>query len=184
MLEKRVFDIVFSILGLLFLGCFIGITFLIASIDTNSNGIFKQIRVGQFGQLFTIFKLRTIHPKNQKISKIGTFFRKYKIDEFPQFYNVLIGDMSFVGPRPDIQGYYDLLKGENRQILELKPGITGLASLKYAKEEKILLNQENPAFYNNYVIFPDKIKINLEYQKNRTLLLDFKIIIKTFINYI
>jgi lipopolysaccharide/colanic/teichoic acid biosynthesis glycosyltransferase len=117
--------------------------------------------------------------KTSKVSKIGHFVRKYKIDELPQFINVLKGEMSIVGPRPDIKGYYDKLKGEERKILELKPGITSEASIKYYKEEEILELQENALEYNDNIIFPDKVKMNLEYYYNQNLLLDIKIIIKT-----
>lgn len=161
------------------MGWIILLSFIIASFDTNSFGIFKQYRVGQYQKLFTIFKIKTIHPKTNKVSKVGCFLRKYKIDEFPQLFNVLIGNMSFVGPRPDIQGYYDLLVGENKKILELKPGITCEASIKYANEEDILSAVENPLLYYDEVIFPDKIKLNLEYYYKKKILLDIQIILKT-----
>ena len=147
--------------------------------DTHSNGVFLQKRVGQFGKLFTIYKLRTLHSKTGLISRVGFFFRKYKFDELPQFLNVLKGDMSIVGPRPDIAGYYDKLMGEERKILELKPGITSSASLKYYNEEAILENQENALQYNDTVIFPDKVKMNLDYYYNSSLVGDLKIIWKT-----
>lgn len=176
---KRIFDIFFSIVGLFFLGWIILCTIIIASFDTKSLGLFQQYRVGQYQKLFTIYKIKTIHPKNNSVSKIGCFLRKYKIDEFPQLFNVLIGNMSFVGPRPDIEGYYDLLEGENRKILELKPGITCEASIKYADEEVILSEIENPLLYYDEVIFPDKVRLNLEYCKKKSLLLDIQIIFKT-----
>jgi len=178
-MAKRIFDIIFSILLLLLFGIFIFIGFVLATIDTASNGIFFQKRIGQFGNLFTIYKLKTIHPKTRKISILGRMFRKYKIDELPQLWNVLIGDMSFVGPRPDISGYYDKLQGENRKILELKPGITSLASIKYKNEEEILSKQEIPLEHNDAVLFPDKVKMNLDYYYNHTFFGDIKIIIKT-----
>jgi len=152
-------------------------------IDTSSTGLFLQKRVGQYGKLFTIYKIRTINSKTGKISYIGRFFRKYKIDEFPQFFNVLVGNMSFVGPRPDIGGYYDLLEGENRKILQLKPGITSFASIKYANEEVLLANKQDSLKYNDEIIFPDKVKMNLEYYYTRSLWLDIKIIFKTFFNF-
>lgn len=178
-MAKRIFDIIFSIILLLFLGIFIFFGFILASIDTASNGVFSQKRVGQYGVLFTIYKLKTIHPKSKKISSLGRFFRKFKIDELPQLWNVLIGEMSFVGPRPDISGYYDNLQGEDRKILQLKPGITSLASIKYSNEEKILAEQKNPLQYNDEVLFPDKVKMNLKYQQQQTFFGDIKIIIKT-----
>ena len=130
--------------------------YVVASVDTFSNGLFTQPRVGQYGVLFTIYKLKTIRPKSQKISPVGRFLRKSKIDELPQLFNVLNGTMSFVGPRPDIEGYYDKLEGEARKVLQLKPGITSEASIKYANEEVILEQQPNPLRYNDEVIFPDK----------------------------
>lgn len=153
----------------------------VSAFDTSSNGIFIQKRVGQFGRIFRIIKLRTIDKKTFTISKIGRFLRKSKIDEVPQLLNVFIGDMSFVGPRPDIPGYYDQLKGNDRLILNLKPGITSLASIKYKNEEQLLAQKHNPLQYNDTVIFPDKVRMNLDYYYNRNFLTDLKILIKTFI---
>ena len=176
---KRVFDIFFSISALLLFGWLIVLGFLIASLETKSNGFFKQQRVGQYGRLFTIFKLKTIDPKSARVTFFGNYFRKYKLDELPQFYNVLIGDMSVVGPRPDIPGYYDELTGEDRKILELKPGITSEASLKYYNEDELLEKQQNPIVYNDTVIFPDKVKMNLDYYHDHNFFIDLKIILKT-----
>jgi lipopolysaccharide/colanic/teichoic acid biosynthesis glycosyltransferase len=148
-------------------------------VDTQSDGFFFQKRVGQYGKLFTIYKLKTMQPKTGNISKIGFFFRKYKLDELPQFLNVLKGNMSIVGPRPDIEGYYDKLQGEERKVLELKPGITSEASIKYYNEEAILEQQQDALLYNDTVIFPDKVKMNLDYYYNQNIFLDIKIIIKT-----
>jgi lipopolysaccharide/colanic/teichoic acid biosynthesis glycosyltransferase len=152
---------------------------LIAGWDTHSNGFFIQERVGQFGKLFKIVKLRTMDIKTQSISTFGRFLRKSKIDELPQLYNVFIGEMSVVGPRPDVAGYYDILKGEARKILELKPGLTSEASLKYFDEDALLAQQEDPLLYNDTVLFPDKVRMNLEYYYNRSFLGDLKIIWKT-----
>lgn len=161
------------------LGWLIILLIMICCLDTNSFGIFFQKRVGKDARLFWIYKLKTIHPRTRKISTLGHFLRKYKLDELPQLFNVLFNDMSFVGPRPDIPGYYDKLEGENRKILELKPGITSLASIKYSNEEEILSSQQNPLKYNDEIIFPDKIRLNLEYYYKRSLWLDIKIILKT-----
>lgn len=176
---KRVFDIVVSIIALMIFLPFMIISWLILMLDTKSDGLFLQKRVGQYGKLFTIYKLKTMHPKTGHISKIGFFFRKYKLDELPQLLNVLIGDMSIVGPRPDIEGYYDILEGENRKVLELKPGITSEASIKYYNEESILEQQNNPLLYNDTIIFPDKVKMNLEYYYHQNIFIDIKIIIRT-----
>lgn len=150
-----------------------------SAIDTSSTGIFLQKRVGQFGRIFTIYKLRTINSETSQISNFGRFLRKSKVDEIPQLFNILMGEMSFVGPRPDIAGYYDILKGEDRKILELKPGLTSEASLKYADEEQILASKKNPLEFNDTVIFPDKVKMNLDYYYHQSLFLDIKIIIQT-----
>ena len=155
--------------------------FLIASLDTGSIGIFLQKRVGQNAKLFSIYKLRTLCRETGRISRIGRFMRTYKLDELPQFFNVLLGDMSVVGPRPDLPGYYDALQGEERKILELKPGITGPASIAYANEEAILSLQKDSLKYNDEVIFPDKVRLNLKYYYERSLWLDIKIIIRTII---
>lgn len=169
----------FSVVALFLLGWLILICAIIAALETKSNGIFTQKRVGQLGKLFTIYKIKTIHPKTFRITSFGVFFRDFKLDELPQFYNVLIGDMSIVGPRPDIEGYYDLLKGEDRKILELKPGITSEASIKYRNEDEILSQQANPLDYNDKIIFPDKVKMNLDYYQKRTFVGDLNIILKT-----
>ncbi|SFJ09515.1 Sugar transferase involved in LPS biosynthesis (colanic, teichoic acid) [Kaistella treverensis] len=180
MLLKRLFDLVFSLLGLLVLSPVLFLMALLAAWDTNSNGFFMQQRVGQHGRLFKIFKLRSIHAKTHTISAFGEFLRKTKIDELPQLFNVLIGDMSFVGPRPDIPGYYDFLTGEKRKILELKPGLTSEASLKYYDEDALLAQHEDALRYNDTILFPDKVRMNLEYYYNRSFLGDLKIIAKTF----
>lgn len=156
------------------------VIFIIASIDTKSNGFFTQKRVGQFGRTFTIFKIKTMHPKTRTISGIGKFLRKSKLDELPQLWNVLIGDMSFVGPRPDIIGYADQLIGEDRIILNVKPGLTGLTSIKYRNEERILANQTDPLHYNDTIIWPDKIHINKWYVQHRTFSMDVSILFYTF----
>ena len=157
---------------------------MIASFETQSNGIFMQQRVGQFGRFFIIYKFKTIHPRTHKVTYIGNFLRKYKLDEFPQFVNVLIGEMSVVGPRPDVPGYYDKLKGENRKILELKPGITSEASIKYSSEDALLSQQENPTLYNDTVIFPDKVKMNLLYYYQHNFCGDLRIILQTILSSI
>jgi lipopolysaccharide/colanic/teichoic acid biosynthesis glycosyltransferase len=180
---KRVFDIFFSFFTLLFFFWVVLIAWILAAIDTHTNGIFIQKRIGQFGIPFKIFKLRTIQVSSSsgsaRISKTGQFLRSYKLDELPQLFNVLKGDMSVVGPRPDLPGYYDLLEGENRKILELKPGLTSPAALKYSNEEKLLEKQELPLLFNNNAIFPDKIRLNLDYYYHRSFWGDMTITLKT-----
>ena len=153
--------------------------------------IFKQERVGQHGRIFNIYKIRTMKNDGEKnnnfvttsnddrILPFGKWLRRTKFDEIVELVNVLKGEMSLVGPRPDVEGYADKLEGEDRKILELRPGITGPASLKYINEEEILAKVDNPQQYNDEVIFPDKVKINLEYYNNRTFWGDVRIIINT-----
>ena len=153
--------------------------------------LFKQERIGQYGKRFNIYKIRTMietcdeiatsitTANDERILPFGKWLRKTKLDVLFELVNVLKGEMSFVGPRPDVPGYADLLQGSDRKILELKPGITGPASLKYINEEEILANVENPKQYNDEVIYPDKVKINLDYYHNRTFWGDIRIIFKT-----
>lgn len=187
---KEIFDRFFAFIGIILLSpVLLIVAFLIKIKMPDGPVIFKQKRVGKDGKLFTIYKFRTMTVSHDgssvsvagqsRITPLGAKLRKYKIDELPELFNVLFGTMSFVGPRPDVPGYADKLTGEDRNILKLKPGITGPASLKYANEEEILANVENPIEYNDKVIFPDKVKINLEYYKNHNLLLDIKYILKT-----
>ena len=179
-MSKRLFDLFFALIGLIISGFLLLILYILASIDTKQNGIFSQKRIGQFGTPFTIYKIRTFGRSSEKpISKLGAFLRNSKLDELPQLWNIIIGNMSFVGPRPDIAGYYDSLQGENRKILELKPGLTSLASIKYANEEYLLEKQENPLEYNDTIIFPDKVKMNLDYYCSNSIYGDLKIIWKT-----
>ena len=178
------FDVLLALISLLLAGWLIAVFYILACIDTKQNGMFKQWRVGQYGRLFTIYKLKTMtftKPGKKKISRLGMFLRKYKIDELPQLYNIVKGDMSFVGPRPDVPGYYDKLQGHDRTLLELRPGLTGPANIKYWNEEELLNEQEDPQRYNDEVIFPDKVAINLAYLNERTFLLDIKIILFTIL---
>jgi lipopolysaccharide/colanic/teichoic acid biosynthesis glycosyltransferase len=183
-ITKRFFDISFSVLALFLFFWLLLLAWFMAIIDTRSNGVFTQERIGQFGKGFKIYKLRTIQilPKTGtlQISKIGRFLRNNKLDELPQLINILKGEMSIVGPRPDIVGYYDLLEGENRKILELKPGLTSLASLKYYNEDALLENQSSPLEYNDKILFPDKVQLNLYYYYHQSLYGDLKIIADTF----
>lgn len=182
-MTKRFFDIIFALVTLLLFFWLVLIVWLLAAIDTNTNGIFLQERIGQFGNPFQIFKFRTIQVSpllvKPRISKIGQFLRRYKLDEMPQLFNILKGDMSVVGPRPDLQGYYDLLEGENRKILYLKPGLTSPAALKYSAEEQLLEQEEFPLLYNNNAIFPDKVRLNLHYYYHQSFWGDIVIILKT-----
>jgi len=189
-LIKRMFDFFVSLFGLIIFLPLIITGFLLATIDTRSFGFFIQHRVGLNGRLFRVIKLKTMSPvkgitttvtsvNDPRITRIGGVLRKYKLDELPQLVNVLLGQMSFVGPRPDVAGFADKLIAADRVILSVRPGITGPATIKYKNEEEILSLQQCPEDYNAQVIFPDKVKINLEYIKNWTLLSDVKYILKT-----
>jgi lipopolysaccharide/colanic/teichoic acid biosynthesis glycosyltransferase len=168
---------VILLIAFVFLLLVLGIT----ATDTQSNGFFTQERIGQHGKSFLIYKLRTLHLKTNKTSLWGRILRKTKLDEFPQLLNILKGQMTFVGPRPDVTGYADQLLGADKIILQLKPGITGLASLKYRNEEQILSQQTNPQKYNDEVIWPDKVRINKWYAENRTISMDVQIIFFTLV---
>lgn len=151
--------------------------------------IFKQKRVGRHGRLFTMYKFRSMTVNHggssvsvageSRITPLGAKLRHYKLDELPELWNVLIGDMSFVGPRPDVPGYADQLKGDDREVLKLRPGITGPASLKYRDEEDLLALQEDPQRYNDEVIFPDKVRINRYYLNNYSFVKDIQMIVCT-----
>jgi len=189
---KRTFDVTVSLLGLLATWWIILIAWIIASIETRSNGFFVQKRVGKEGKLFYAIKIKsmkrvegldtTITTANDaRITKSGQFFRNTKIDELPQLINVLFGSMSFVGPRPDVEGYADKLQGDDRIVLSIRPGITGPASLKYKNEEEMLSQQEDPKKYNDEIIWPDKVKINRAYIENWSFKQDIVYIIKTIL---
>ena len=190
MFFKSVFDRGMSFFGLIILFPVLLVVAILISIKMPGGPvIFKQQRVGQYGELFRMYKFRSMTVNHSgssvsvkgesRITPLGEKLRKYKLDELPELWNVLIGDMSFVGPRPDVPGYADKLEGENRRILSLRPGITGPASLKYRNEEELLAEQEDPLKYNDEVLFPDKVKINIEYLDNWSFWNDIKIIIYT-----
>ncbi len=186
---KRLFDFTFSFIGIII--CFVPILILIliATISTQQLGLFSQQRVGQYAKIFTIYKIRTMKlhsdenfitiANDSRITFFGKFLRTYKLDEIPQLFNVLIGNMSLVGPRPDIVGYADKLANDDRIILSVKPGITGPATLKYRNEEELLALQLNPKEYNDTIIWKEKIKINKRYVENWSFLGDLKSIFKT-----
>lgn len=189
---KSFFDRLVSFLGLILLSpVLLVVAILIRTKMPGGPIIFKQKRVGQHRRLFTMYKFRSMTVSHSgssisvkgesRITPLGAKLRKYKLDELPELWNVLIGDMSFVGPRPDVPGYADKLEGEDRRILLLKPGITGPASLKYRNEEELLAEQEEPQKFNDEVLFPDKVKINIEYLDNWSFWNDIKIIIYTLL---
>lgn len=167
------------IMIVLFMPVFV-ILVMLTSIDTGFPGIFTQQRVGLGGKLFVIYKFRTYHPKTVQKSGFGEWMRKTKLDELPQLFNILKGEMSFVGPRPDIAGYYDTLEGDDRIVLRLKPGLTSEAGIKYRNEEELLQNHSEPLKFNDEVLFPDKVKMNLEYYHKLSFETDVLILLKTF----
>ena len=185
---KKIFDFVFSVLLFLVLLPLILVLVILSTISTNKFGIFSQTRVGKNAKVFRIYKIRSMIVQkgdvitvvnDPRITRFGAFIRKYKLDEITQLYNIIIGDMSFVGPRPDVPGYADKLKGDDRIILSVKPGVTGAATIHYRDEEILLSEVEDIKEYNDNVIWPDKVKINKDYITNWTLYNDFIILLKT-----
>lgn len=192
MLLKRGFDIVFSLLGLILFLPVMLLFVLLVLVFMSRPVFFRQVRTGRGGRPFTIYKFRTMAGDaagntvsvagDPRITPIGAFMRRYKIDELPELWNVFTGTMSFVGPRPDVAAYTDRLKGEEKRILELRPGITGPATLKYRREEELLAGKADPVAFNDAHIWPDKVRINLDYYYNRTFLTDLRIILRTMLN--
>ena len=191
-LNKRGFDIIFSFVGLVLTFPLIFISFLAIVISSRTSGIYAPYRIGRHGLPFKIYKLKTMRevsgPINSvttkddpRITSIGKWLRKFKIDELPQLWNVLKGEMSLVGPRPDVAGFADQLQGQDREILSLLPGITGLATLNFKQEEELLAQQKDPVTYNREVIWPEKIKLNKEYIENYSFGLDIQILWKTIV---
>lgn len=187
---KYIFDRIMALIGLLVLWPILLVVAILISIKMPGGPVlFKQKRVGLHGKLFTIYKFRTMAINHggstisvageNRITNLGRVLRRYKLDELPELWNVLIGDMSFVGPRPDVPGYADVLDGADRDVLKLRPGITGPATLKYANEEEILARVADPQRYNDNVIFPDKVRINLDYYHNHTFIGDIRLIFAT-----
>ncbi|MHB1108474.1 MAG: sugar transferase [Lutibacter sp.] len=193
---KRLFDIVFSFLGLVFLAP-IWLLIVVLMLATSKGPIiYKQVRVGKNNKDFKIFKFRTMHvnadklgllsvgDRDPRITQIGYYLRKFKLDELPQLTNVLIGDMSFVGPRPEVRKYVNFYNQEQMQVFKARPGITDLASIEFRNESELLSNQEDPDSYYINVIMPKKLQINLDYLKERTFIKDVAVIVKTFFSII
>ena len=176
-IAKRLLDVSLGCLGLLLAGWIMALAYLIATVDTRRSGFFLQERVGKDGEIFRLIKIRTMRDlpgvkttvtsaRDPRITVVGRILRHTKIDELPQLINVLLGQMSFVGPRPDVPGYADRLEGRDRIILSVRPGITGPASLTFRHEEQLLARQVDPEQYNRQVIYPDKVRINRNYVEN------------------
>ena len=201
---KYLFDRVVALLGLLVLGIPMLVVALLVKLTMPDGPVFfTQVRVGQYGKPFKIHKFRTMtnekelsniaYPNRARITPLGAKLRRHKLDELPELWDVLIGKMSFVGPRPDVPGYADRLEGDDRVVLEMRPGITGPATLKYSKEEQLIADYVKQArangdqrseddialWYNDEVIYPDKVRINCDYYRNYSFFNDLKIIFKT-----
>ena len=190
MILKWIFDRGMALVGLAFLWPVLIVVAIFIKIKMPGGPVlFVQKRVGRHGRLFTMHKFRSMTVSHggssvsvageARITPLGAVLRKYKLDELPELWDVFVGNMSFVGPRPDVPGYADLLQGDDRRILELRPGITGPASLKYRDEEELLAKVANPVEYNDKVIFPDKVRINLYYLDHYSFVKDIQMIICT-----
>lgn len=190
----RIFDVILSFIGLLILSPFLLIVYLLIRLESKGGGFYAQTRTGKGGKPFQLYKFRsmrigsdkkgliTVGEKDSRITKMGYFVRRYKIDELPQLWNVLKGDMSLVGPRPEVKKYTDMYYDEQKKVLSIKPGITDWASIKYVDENRILGEAENPDETYVKVIMPSKIALNMIYINNHTLKEYFKIIFATFSN--
>ncbi len=188
---KRLLDILFSLTGLLILSPLFAVVALLIKLDGDGPVFFRQERVGKDFQPFRIYKFRTMHPSAEnkgplitvrgdaRITKIGALLRKYKIDELPQLLNVLKGDMSFVGPRPEVKKYVRLFNSEYKKLLKIRPGITDPASIKYSDEERVLSQSGNWEEDYTKKILPEKIKLSLHYADNYNVITDLNLILKT-----
>lgn len=190
MITKYLFDRIMALIGLVVLSPILFVVWILIRIKMpDGPAVFTQKRVGKGGRLFTMYKFRSMSAHHSgstvsvagesRITPLGAKLRRYKLDELPELWNVLIGDMSFVGPRPDVPGYADKLEGDDRRVLQLRPGITGPASLKYRDEEVLLAAQADPQEFNDKVIYPDKVRINLYYLDHYSFVADIKMIIAT-----
>lgn len=190
MVLKWIFDRLAALVGLLLIWWLLVVIAILIKVKMPGGpAIFCQKRIGQGGKPFTMYKFRSMTVGHggssvsvageSRITPLGAKLRRYKLDELPELWNVLIGDMSFVGPRPDVPGYADQIQGDDRRMLLLKPGITGPASLKYRNEEELLATVDNPQKYNDEVIYPDKVRINLYYLDHYSFVKDIELIIAT-----
>lgn len=193
---KRVCDFVLSLMGIIVLSPIFIIVSIAIKLDSKGKILFLQKRVGRYGKEFNIYKFRTMVSdaerlgkqitvgNDNRITKVGSFLRKYKIDELPQLFNVLKGDMSLVGPRPEVPKYVKLYSDEQKKVLNVRPGITDMASLRYKDENEILGKVDNPEEYYINVIMKDKLKLNLEYIEKSNIFFDLYLIIKTVLKCI
>ncbi len=188
---KRLFDIVLSIFGIIILAPFFIIISIIILLTSAGGAFYRQIRVGKEGKEFRLLKFRTMKTgsdknlritvgnRDSRITVIGFYLRKYKLDELPQLFNVLTGEMSFVGPRPEVPEYVSLYTTEQREVLKVKPGITDYASIVYSEENELLANAQNPEELYINRIMPAKLKLNLRYISEMSFSTDVKVILKT-----
>lgn len=188
---KRLFDVVCSFFGLLVLSPLFVFLSLWVGLGSKGGVFYKQKRVGRFNKDFTLYKFRsmrvesdkkgllTIGGKDSRVTKAGFFIRKYKLDELPQLLNVLKGDMSFVGPRPEVRKYVDMYTERQLKVLDVRPGITDLASIKYRNENDLLAATDNPEQYYIDVVMQDKLALNLQYIETRSFFGDIKLIFRT-----
>lgn len=189
MILKWLFDRIMAFVGLLFLWPVLLVVAILIKCQMPGPVLFVQQRVGRNGQMFKCHKFRSMtvgHGGSSvsvageaRITPLGAILRKNKLDELPELWDVLIGTMSFVGPRPDVPGYADKLEGEDRIVLTLRPGITGPATLKYRNEEELLATVEDPQQYNDTVIYPDKVRINRYYAEHYSFIKDLQMIFCT-----
>ncbi|WP_234109064.1 sugar transferase [Chryseobacterium sp. R2A-55] len=189
---KRLFDIVFSCFGILILSPFFIIISIMILLDSKGGILYKQERTGKGGQIFRVLKFRTMRPdsfakgaltvgsRDPRITNVGYYLRKYKLDELPQLFNVLFGEMSFVGPRPEVKKYTDLYNEEQKKVLSVVPGITDYASIKFRNENDLLSASENPEKLYIEEIMPEKLELNLKYIGDHNVFKDIKIIFDTF----
>lgn len=189
---KRLFDIFFSFFGFILLSPFFLLICLLVVLDSKGGAIYKQVRVGKNGKDFYMYKFRsmrtdadkkgllTVGGRDPRITRVGYFIRKYKIDEFPQLVNVLKGDMSLVGPRPEVRHYVNMYSEEQKKVLSVRPGITDYASIEYSKENELLAKSADPEKTYIEEVMPAKLRLNLKYMEEKGMLTDIKIIFRTF----
>lgn len=185
---KWFFDRALSLVLLIVLMPILLLVAIVILLTSGAPVFYIQERIGQNAKPFKLIKFRTMKGEEEspvaaaelnRITRVGRWLRRTKIDELPELLNIFAGDMSFVGPRPDVAGYADKLEGDDRRLLTMKPGLTGVASLKYRNEEDLLAAQPNPQEYNDKVIWPDKVRLNLLYMERQSLWLDVKVLICT-----
>lgn len=189
---KRIFDIVFSLVGIIILLPVFAIISLFIALDSKGGILYRQERSGKGGRIFKVLKFRTMRPdsfskgaltvgsRDSRITNIGFYLRKYKLDELPQLFNVLKGDMSFVGPRPEVKKYTDLYDRRQIRVLSVRPGITDYASIRFRNENDLLAESSDPEKLYIDKIMPEKLDLNLKYIDDNNLFKDVKIIFDTF----